>query len=536
MDFGLSEEQTLLPDTIRRYVETECPTTRVRTVMESATGHDPALWRGLAELGVTGLAVPARTAAPSSAARRALAPRCRWCCAPGRSSGRARHGRAPARQRRRRRAGPASRRGRLVTFALGEGLGEWTPQARRDRHGESFRREAARPYADVADAIVVAARDADGPGLWVVERGAPGVTCTSLKVFDMTRRVTMVGFDGTPAAKIAAGRDAIDRARDAGLILVAADAFGGAARCIDMTAKYSLTREQFGQPIGAFQGVKHQLADLVCDLEPARSLWWYAAHAFDHIGDRSERHAALAKAHLTDLFDRVTRYAIELHGGIGFTWSSTCTSGGDGPFDRAFLGEASYHRARPRRWPGLTTVDGRVSRRATTWSALALLLVVASSLLRLRTARTPTTSTSTSTSTSSRSTRRLYRRIADGRAAAGTVSLCGVPWLATLQAGVFYPPHVLYLILPLHAASRRRTPAPGPRDARDRGLARRRPRTPRASSPRSSSACAGSSRRASRRRPTSRRRRGCRWARSRCWRSREAASPGARRSSRRRRR
>ena len=114
-----------------------------------------------------------------------------------------------------------------------------------------------------------------------------------------------------------------------------------------MTAKYALTREQFGQPIGAFQGVKHQLADLACDLEPTRALWWYAAHAFDHITDKSERHAALAKAHLTDLFDRVTRYAIELHGGIGFTWEFDLHLWWRrAVFDRAFLGEASYHRER----------------------------------------------------------------------------------------------------------------------------------------------------------------------------------------------
>ena len=114
-----------------------------------------------------------------------------------------------------------------------------------------------------------------------------------------------------------------------------------------MTRDYALTREQFGQPIAAFQGVKHQLANVACDLEPAVSLWWYAAHAFDHITDRAERHAALAKAHLTDLFDTTARYAIELHGGIGFTWEYDLHLWfRRSVFDRAFLGEAAYHRAR----------------------------------------------------------------------------------------------------------------------------------------------------------------------------------------------
>jgi alkylation response protein AidB-like acyl-CoA dehydrogenase len=237
----------------------------------------------------------------------------------------------------------------VVTFALGEGLGEWdAARLGATVHGGALSGEKPLvPYGDVADAIVVAARDEEGPGLWLVEKAAAGVTHTTLKVFDMTRRVSMVAFDRTPATKIASGRAAIDRTRDAGLILVAADAFGGAARCLDMTAKYALTREQFGQPIGAFQGVKHQLADLACDLEPSRSLWWYAAHAFDQIQDKSERHAAITKAHMTDLFDRATRTAIELHGGIGFTWEFDLHLWWRrAVFDRAFLGEAGYHRER----------------------------------------------------------------------------------------------------------------------------------------------------------------------------------------------
>jgi alkylation response protein AidB-like acyl-CoA dehydrogenase len=363
MDFGISEEQTLLQHTIRRYVETECPTTRIRTIMESATGHDPALWRGLAELGVTGLLVPAAHGGSelelldAALAAEVLG----WCCAPGPFLGSSMatvalvaSGNSDAQTRWL--PGIASGE-RLVTFALGEGLGEWDA----DKLGASVTgsrltgEKPLVPYGDVADAIVVAAQDDGVPGLWVVERGAPGVTHTTLKVFDMTRRVNMVAFDGTPVTKLAAGRAAIDRARDAGLVLVAADAFGGAAKCIDMTVKYSLTREQFGQPIGAFQGVKHQLADLVCDLEPTRSLWWYAAHAFDHIVDKSERHAALTKALLTDLFDRVTRYAIELHGGIGFTWEFDLHLWWRRAlFDRAFLGEASYHRERAAALAGWT--------------------------------------------------------------------------------------------------------------------------------------------------------------------------------------
>ena len=163
----------------------------------------------------------------------------------------------------------------------------------------------------------------------------------------MTRRVAAVTLGDAPGVVVAGGRRAIDRARDAGLVLLAADAYGGARRCLDMTVEYALTREQFGQPIGGFQGVKHQLADLATELEPALSLWWYAAHAYDHIPERLERHAALAKAHLTDLYDRAARVATELHGGIGFTWEYDLHLWfRRAVFDRAFLGDAELHRLR----------------------------------------------------------------------------------------------------------------------------------------------------------------------------------------------
>jgi alkylation response protein AidB-like acyl-CoA dehydrogenase len=194
--------------------------------------------------------------------------------------------------------------------------------------------------------IVVAAADGAGPGLWLVERDAPGVEIQALKTSDMTRRLDAVTIQGARARKIG-GPDALERAVDAGLVLLAADAYGGARRCLDMTVAWALEREQFGQVIGAFQGVKHQLADLAATLEPALAFLWYAAHAFDHEPSQRARHAAMAKAWLGDLFDRTAAAAIELHGGIGFTWEfdlhlwfrrST--------FDRSFLGDSHLHRER----------------------------------------------------------------------------------------------------------------------------------------------------------------------------------------------
>jgi alkylation response protein AidB-like acyl-CoA dehydrogenase len=355
MDFGLSQDQVLLKETLRRWLEAECPTSRVRTIMESARGHDPGLWEGLAGLGVTGLQIPVahggaglelldvalaaeelgRAATPGPFLATAVATAA--LIASGNDAAQARWLPAAA-------GGTA-----ILTVAFGEEGDEWDAAryATRARGGALTGRKPLVPYAAIADAILVAAQDDDGPGLWLVEHGAPGVAITPLGGIDLTRRVDVLELKGAPAARIASGRAAIDRARDAGLVLVAADAFGGASRCVEMTVRYALTREQFGQPIGAFQAVKHQLADLVADLEPALSLWWYAAHAYDHMSDQTARHAAIAKAHLTELYDRTTRVATELHGGIGFTWEYDLHLWfRRAVFDRAFLGTAAYHRRR----------------------------------------------------------------------------------------------------------------------------------------------------------------------------------------------
>jgi alkylation response protein AidB-like acyl-CoA dehydrogenase len=355
MDFGLSQDQVLLKETIRRWLEAECPTSRVRAIMESPSGHDAALWRGLAELGVPGLYVPVEHGgAGLELLDLALAAEeLGWACTPGPflACGLATAALLASGSRD---AGarwlPAIAAGEaIVTCALGEQGDQWDAArfTTRARGGALGGEKLLVPYGEVADAFLVAAQDDDGPGLWLVERGAPGLDVAPQQGTDMTRRVATVTLAGAPAQKVCGGRGAADRARDAGLVLIAADAYGGARRCLEMTVRYALTREQFGQPIGAFQAVKHQLADLATELDPSLSLWWYAAHAYDRIRDRAERHAALAKAHLTDVYDRVARMTTELHGGIGFTWEYDLQLWfRRAVFDRAILGEARYHRAR----------------------------------------------------------------------------------------------------------------------------------------------------------------------------------------------
>jgi alkylation response protein AidB-like acyl-CoA dehydrogenase len=134
---------------------------------------------------------------------------------------------------------------------------------------------------------------------------------------------------------------------DAALVLIAADALGGAQKSTDMAVAYAKDREQFGQPIGQFQALKHQLAHMALDVEPARAMLWYAAYAHDASLPDAPRAAAMAKAHLCDVYTRTTRAAVAAHGGIGYTWEYGLNYWfRRSVFDRAWLGSPSLHRAR----------------------------------------------------------------------------------------------------------------------------------------------------------------------------------------------
>ena len=354
MDFGLSEDQLLLKDTIKRFLAEQCPTTRVRQIMEGDASLARDLWTQLAELGVAGVIAPA---SHGGLERELLdlalvAEELGYAAAPGPFLGCAmatvalNEGGDQGQQDKwlpKLAAGEA-----VATVAWGEENGEWTPTALHAQAagGRVSGRKMLVPSAGIADVIVVAARDEHGPHLFVVERDDPGVDVQPMTVNDLTRPLDIVSFTDAHAVKLP-HQAAVQRTMDAGLVLLAADAYGGSRRCLEMTCSYALTREQFGQPIGAFQAVKHQLANMATDLEPSLALVWYSAHAFDRIQDQSTRHAALVKAHMADLYDRVTRDSTELHGGIGFTWEFDLHLWfRRALFDRSVLGEAIYHRAR----------------------------------------------------------------------------------------------------------------------------------------------------------------------------------------------
>jgi alkylation response protein AidB-like acyl-CoA dehydrogenase len=194
------------------------------------------------------------------------------------------------------------------------------------------------PDADAADVIIVAARvepsttrgrrsrPAAGITLFLVDRHAPGVAVRPFETIDRTRRVyevhlrkVRVPVDCRLGAEGAAW-PRIEPLLDAGAVALAADSLGGADRALEMSVAYARTREQFGRPIGSFQAIKHMAAEMVSEIEPARSLVWYAAYAFDEKQRERSRAASLAKARLGDVYSRTTNRAVQIHGGVGFTW------------------------------------------------------------------------------------------------------------------------------------------------------------------------------------------------------------------------
>ena len=190
-----------------------------------------------------------------------------------------------------------------------------------------------------------------GRSLALVDARAEGVASTPLRTIDRTRGFSEVVFEAAPVGEWigepGAAAAACGRMLDAARVALAADILGASQRAIELAVAYAMQRRQFDRVIGSFQAVKHLCAEMVAELEPARSLVWYAAHAFDRLRDRSARHAALAKAHLCDLYDRATRVATELHGGIGFTWEYDLHLWfRRAMFDRSVLGSATYQRAR----------------------------------------------------------------------------------------------------------------------------------------------------------------------------------------------
>jgi alkylation response protein AidB-like acyl-CoA dehydrogenase len=349
MDLALSEEQEALRASARGFLQRACPPELVRRVRTPAgDGHDPALWRAVADLGWPGLAFAESVgggggdlvdlAVVYEEAGRALVPTTLYSTV---EAALLIDGAGTADQRAE--LLPAVFAGdRIISVALHEAGMRSSPDAVSTvavRDGDALVVDGTKlfvPNAGVADDLVVVARDpsatgADGVSLVVVPTDAPGVSRTRVETFahDAQHEVTFAGVrvpaDRALAAPGAGGAwPAVEHARRVATALQCAEMVGGAREVLDLTVRYVSDRAQFGRPIGSFQAVQHHVADLSTRVDAAglaarQAVWRCSTGAADATADAEVATAvAIAKVAATDAYVETTLMAHQLHGGIGF--------------------------------------------------------------------------------------------------------------------------------------------------------------------------------------------------------------------------
>jgi alkylation response protein AidB-like acyl-CoA dehydrogenase len=343
-EFQFPAEIVELRSIVRDFCRDYSPEKVVRTTMETDLGFDPALWRRLGtELGVLGLAVAEEyggvdaglvaqaVAIEELGAALACGPVLGTICLaiPALS--------ALSDSEAKKTLLPALCAGeRTATLVAPLSAGVFDPAAvtvraaehNLDRGGWQLSGEVAQaPDAAAADTLLVAATTADGVAIFAVDADATGLTRTALTTLDLTRRQAAVSFSATPATLLTSGSseavEVCDRAALVGATLLAVEQVGGSQRMLDATVAHVSTRIQFGQPVGSYQAVKHRCANMFIALELARSAAYHAVWALQDGVDDVRLAASLAKAVASESFSWIAGSAIQMHGGLGFTWEGS---------------------------------------------------------------------------------------------------------------------------------------------------------------------------------------------------------------------
>jgi len=360
---ALAQEREALRSTVRTMLERTNSEAEVRRLMATETGYDEAVWTQAAEqLGLTGLAIPEEyggsgfgpmeLAVVFEEMGRAL------FCAPFLSTvGLAANlllasGDDAAKKE----WLPQIASGQTVaTLALTEEPSRWDADAvttTATRSGAGWKVSGTKWFVldgHVADLVLVVARAESGLAVFAVSGSARGLTREPMVTMDQTRKMARLAFDGVEAQLIgdeAQGWSVVEQGLRLGAVMLAAENVGGAQRCLDMAADYARKRIQFGRPIGSFQAVKHRLANLLIEVEQAKSASYFAAREAGTGGGDLALAASLAKAYTGDAFFHAAADNIQIHGGIGFTWEHPAHL----YFKRAktnqlLLGSSSHHRA-----------------------------------------------------------------------------------------------------------------------------------------------------------------------------------------------
>ena len=320
-----AEDRAALVDTLRRLLAARSGEAAVRAAMDSERGYDEGLWRDFAAMGLVGAIVdPADGGAGLGAVELELLTEemgAALVCSPMLSSGVLAAGLLQRLGRREHL--PAIADGSLVaTVAVVGPRGGWT-EADVEVSAVGGRLSGRSGFvtdAQVADLLLVVAREADGVGVYEVRAGSAGLTVSPLPTFDRTRRMAEVAFDAVEARRIGSGWAPVEAALNLARIALAGEAAGGARAMLARTVDYIKQRHQFGRPVGGFQAIKHMAADLLLESESALSAARHAAEQWDAGAPDAERAVTLASFACPDAFERVCADAIQMHGGIAFTW------------------------------------------------------------------------------------------------------------------------------------------------------------------------------------------------------------------------
>ncbi len=362
MNFAFSEEQEELRNIVRQFLEAKSPEAAVREQMDTERGYDPEVWSQMAEqLGLQSLIIPEEfggqgfgyvelTVVLEEMGRSLV-------CAPYFSSvvlaantvlqsgdDDAKAALLP---------GIASGE-TIATLAFTEANGKWDEsgiEATATDDGGTWKITGTKMYVldgHVADVVLVAARTRAGVSLFHVPGDAAGLTRTPLSTMDQTRKQAKLDFDGVDATLVGvdgSGWDTLSTVLDLAAVGLAAEQVGGAQMCLDMAVEYAKVRVQFGRPIGSFQAIKHKCADMLLEVESAKSAAYYAGWCASEMNDELPSVASLAKAYCSDAYFHSAAENIQIHGGIGFTWEHPAHL----YFKRAksselLFGDPTYHR------------------------------------------------------------------------------------------------------------------------------------------------------------------------------------------------
>ena len=362
MNFAFTEEQEELRKTVRQFLDAKSSEAAVREQMETEAGFDAAVWSQMAEqMGLQGLAIPEEFGGSGYSyvelgivleeMGRAL------LCAPffssvvlaantliqsGDDAAKAAH--LP---------GIASGE-TIATLAFTEPSGKWDESGitmEASGAGDSWTLNGTKMFVldgHTANLIIVAARTGKGVSLFTVAGDAAGLTRTALSTMDQTRKQAKLEFSNTPATLLGAegeGWNTLSTVLDLAAVGLAAEQVGGAQKVLEMAVDYAKVRVQFGRPIGSFQAIKHKCADMLLEVESAKSAAYYGMWCAAEMNDELPSVASLAKAYCSEAYFHATAENIQIHGGIGFTWEHPAHL----YFKRAksselLFGDPTYHR------------------------------------------------------------------------------------------------------------------------------------------------------------------------------------------------